>query len=395
MKKIDLSKMAEDTRLAHMGRAPEDYFGVVNPVVARTSTILFPNMAAYEDMDRLYRYARYSNPTSVTFERAMADLEGGFNAVSTPSGLSAITTAMLAFLKPGDHCLVSDSIYPPTRNFCNRYLARWGVEIEYYDPAIGSGIAEKFKKNTTVVYMESPGSATFDVQDVPAITAAARKKGIATIVDNSWGGGILFRPLEHGATISLQSATKYISGHADIMLGFAAADSEENYKKLKLAATDLGVFAAPDNIVLAFRGLRTMKIRMRQNAESAMAIAQWLHKRPEVQRVYYPPLKDHPTHAIWKRDFKGANGILSILLKEAPREANHAFGDSLTLFPVGSSWGGYESLLQPQFMDINRVAVPWREKGAMFRLQIGLEDPQDLIADLEKGFAAFNAIRKQ
>jgi cystathionine beta-lyase len=347
-------------------------------------------MESYEDLNRLYRYARYSNPTSHKFEEAMAELEGGFGAISAPSGLSAITTSVLAFAKAGSHLLVSDSIYPPTRDFFNNFVPRYGVQVEYYDPNIGAGIAQKIRKDTSLIYMESPGSATFDVMDVPAISSVAQKAGVTTIVDNSWSGGVLFRPLEHGVNISLQSATKYIGGHGDLMLGFAVADTEDHYKTLKATARDLGVFASPDNIVLALRGLRTMKLRLAQNEASAMRIAQWLESRPEIARVYYPALPSHPSHAIWKRDFSGCNGILCILLRPAPKAAVHAFVNSLKLFPVGSSWGGYESLLQPQFMERNRVTVPWTEKGAMLRLQIGLEDSQDLIEDLQRGLEIFS-----
>lgn len=379
------------TRLIHLGRAPKEYFGIVNPPISRTSTILFPSLDAYEDKDRKYRYARMGNPLSDKFECAMAEIENGHAAISTPSGLTAITTSLLAFLKSGDHVLVTDSLYQPSRLFCDNVLTRFGVEVEYYDPLIGAGISGLIRNNTTVIYMESPGSATFEIQDVPAIVQAAKARNIITIADNSWSAGLLFRPLDHGADISLQSCTKYVGGHSDINLGVSVARTPELYKQLKKTALDLGVCAGAEDLYLALRGLRTISLRMRQCAENAMIVAEWLKGRNEVQRLYFPALESDPNHALWKRDFSGTNGLLSILLRPAPKAAVSAFVDSLELFPVGSSWGGYESLLQPQYLKTCRTAVPWREDGALLRLQIGLEDPQDLIKDLEQAFAKFEA----
>ncbi len=384
--KMTRKKHGLNTTLMHLGRDPDEYYGIVNPPIVRASSILFPSLEEYENKDRKFRYARYGTPLSDKFEKAMTELEGGYAAVTVPSGLAAISLSMLAMLKSGDHVLVTDSIYPPARQFCNNTLSRMGVEVEYYDPRLGAGIETRIKANTRVIYMESPGSATFDVQDVPAIVAAAKKKYVFTIVDNSWSAGLLFQPFRHGADVVIQSVTKYVGGHSDIMLGVAIGGTEEVYTKLKATAMDLGICAGSEDIYLALRGLRTLPLRLKQCAANAMEVAKWLVKRPEIQKIYYPALADHPDHKIWKRDFTGANGLLGVLLKPAPKAKLAAFVDSLELFPIGSSWGGYESLLQPQYLIHSRSAVPWTEEGMLLRLQIGLEDPEDLIADLEQGF---------
>ncbi|MBK6897148.1 MAG: cystathionine beta-lyase [Alphaproteobacteria bacterium] len=378
-----------NTKLVHMGRNPDAYFGLANLPVGRVSTIMYPSLEAYENPSHKFRYGRVGNPASEAFETAIAELEEGCNAITASSGLGAITTAILAFVKSGDHLLMCDGIYPPTRQFCDDTLRRMGVEVEYYDPLIGKGIEKRIRKNTTLIYMESPCSATFEVQDVPAIAAAAKKHGVMTMIDNSWSGGLLFKPIRHGVNVSVQSATKYIGGHSDLTMGVAVADTEKTYKTLKRGAVNIGAFASPDDLWLALRGLRTMAVRMKQNAQNAMVVAQWLEKQPEIKRVFYPPLKNDPSHKLWKRDFSGANGLLAILLKEAPKKAASDFVNGLELFPIGSSWGGYESLLQPQYLEKYRSAVPWTEKGACLRLQIGLEDPEDLIVDLEKGLERF------
>ncbi len=383
--------MRRDTALVHAGRKPEDYHGVVNPPLVRTSTILYPNLAAYEDKNHRYRYGRLGNPLSDSFERAIADLEGGFDAISCQSGMSAITTALLSFLKTGDHLLVADTCYPPVRDFCRNILARMGVETEYYDPMAGIEIESLIRPNTAVIYMESPGSGTFEVMDVPAVARLARNKGVVTIIDNTWSAGILFNPIKHGVNVCLQSATKYIGGHSDINLGVIVAADEETFARLRQMSWDLGVCAAAEDLNLALRGLRTLTTRMKQNAANAQAVMDWMAGRPEIQKLYHPSLPGHKGHDIWKRDFTGANGIFSFLLKPAPREAVHSFVDALTLIPIGSSWGGYESLLQPQYPAKIRSAVPWTENGALLRFQIGFEDPADLIANIEQALKIFNS----
>lgn len=389
---LDKKDLRPNTKLVHTGRNPDAYFGIVNPPVARTSSIILPNLAAYEDPSHRYRYARLGNPMSDAFEGSMAELEGGVGAIGTQTGLSAITTTILACMKAGDHLLIVDTVYPPVRGFCKNVLTRMGIEFDYYDPCIGEGIKDLIKDNTRVIYMESPGSATFEVQDVPAIVKVAKAKGITTMIDNTWSAGLLFRPLRHGVDISLQSCTKYIGGHSDINLGVVVCADTEMEKTIRACAHDMGVAPAQEDMALALRGLRTLTTRLKQNAKNAKLVMEWLEQRSEVERVYYPALEGHKGHDIWKRDFTGGNGLFSILLKPASKEAVHGFVDALELFPVASSWGGYESLLQPQYLEKCRDAVPWREKGALLRLQIGLEDPQDLIHDLEQGFQVYNEL---
>lgn len=383
MSKID-KNWKFDTKLAHLGKDPEAYFGIVNPPIARASTILYPSLAAYEDKNHKYRYGRVGNPMTDAFEGAVTELERGFGAVVTPTGLSAITTAILAVVKSGDHILVTDSVYPNTHDFLQNMAPRMNVEVEYYDPAIGAGIEALVRDNTSLIYLECPGSGVYDMQDVPAIVGVAKAKGVKTIADNTYAAGILFRPLEHGVDYSLQAATKYIGGHSDINLGFVVAGAEEDYKPLRQTAWDLGQTAAAEDMYLALRGLRTLTTRLKQNAANAEKIVEWIKDRPEIAEVYFPALPSHKGYDIWKRDFSGTNGLFSIRLQPAEREKVHAFVDALKLFPVGSSWGGYESLCQPQYMHKVRRAVKWTEVGQILRFQVGLEDPADLIADLEQ-----------
>jgi cystathionine beta-lyase len=368
----------QDTEIVHLGRAPEEYYGMVNPPVVKASSIIYNSYEEYQSVD--YKYARSATPLSEKLEEAMAKLEGGYNAITASSGFSAITTTLLAFLKAGDHLLMTDSVYPPTRHFCDDVLQRFGVQVEYYAPTIGKDIEKLIRKNTKVIYMESPGSSTFEMIDVPTVVVAAKKKSVITIFDNSWSGGVLYKPFKHGVNIIVQSLTKYVGGHSDIMLGVAITDIKKNYDILKETANNLGVCGGSDECYLALRGLRTIKLRLKQHASNAMKVALWLEKQPKVQRVFYPALPSHATHKIWKRDFTGANGLLSVLFKPMPEKAIANFANALELFPVANSWGGYESLLQPQ--DLSRRTVKWKEKGALLRLHIGLEDPDDLIADL-------------
>lgn len=388
---MDKNNYKEKTKLAHIGSAPEEYFGIVNPPIARASTILYPNLAAYEDPNHKYRYGRMGNPLSDKFEGAMAEIENGFNAATTASGLSAITLVLTSGLKAGDHALIVDSLYPPARDFCNQILAKFGVEIEYYDPHIGESIEKLCKDNTALIYLESPGSGTFEVQDVPAITDVAKAKGIKTIIDNTYSAGLLFKPLDHGVDYSLQSATKYIGGHSDINMGVVVANTEDNYKALKSTAINRGDCASAEDLYLGLRGLRTISLRLKENAASAMTIAAWLETQNGIAQVLHPALESSPDHALWKRDFNGANGVFSIVLEKSSKDAVHAFVNALDLFPIGSSWGGYESLLQPQYLSKYRSINPRPEgEGALLRLQVGLEDTDDLIADLQQALNIFN-----
>ena len=380
----------EATRLAHMGLSPDDYHGIVNPPIARVSTILYPSLAAYEDPGHIYRYGRMGNPLSDAFEQAMCEIEQGVGAISTGSGLSAITTTLLAFLESGDHALIVDTAYPPLRDFVKNTLARFGVEVEYYDPMIGGDIAGLIRDNTRMIYMESPGSGTFEVQDVPAIVAAAQARGVMTAIDNTYSAGILFKPFTHGVDIAIQSCTKYIGGHSDINLGIAVARQEEHYQRLKKTAVDMGICAGAEDLYGGLRGLRTLAVRMKQAEENALTLLEWLQGREEVAQLYHPALPGHLGHEIWKRDFSGANGLLTVRLKPAPEQVVHDFVNALELFPIGSSWGGYESLLQPQYPHKTRTTPKWEAEGRMVRLQVGLEDPQDLIADLERAFGVLS-----
>ena len=376
-------KYQKETQLMHAGRKPEDYFGVVNPPISRTSTILYDNYAAYLDPNTKYRYGRINNPLSQSFEEAVAELEGGYHAISTSSGLAAITTTLLAFLKAGDHLLIVDSCYPPARSFVKKQLRSFGVDVEFYDPLIGGGIADLIKDNTSMIYMETPGSATFDVQDVPAIVKAAKEKGVMTVADNTYSAGILFRPLEHGVDIAVQSAAKYMGGHSDLNLGLSVAATQEHYKKLKSCAVNMGACAGAEDLYLAMRGLRTVQMRLDYVQKNLAFILKWFNNRPEVQKIYCPCVEGSPGHEVWRRDFSGANGLFSVLFKpEYSQDSVAHFVDSLELFPIGSSWGGYESLIQPQDMKSSREN--WREDGVLIRFQIGHENPQDLINDLER-----------
>lgn len=375
---------SENTKLTHVGRNPDGYHGLVNPPIARTSTIIYPNLDAYENPEHRYRYGRLGNPLSDAFEGAMAELEGGVGAVGTQTGMSAITTSILAFVKAGDHLLMADTVYPPTRDFCKNILARMNVEVEYFDPMIGDGIESHIRDNTSVIYMESPGSGTFEVMDIGTVTKVAKTKNVITIIDNTWSAGILFKPLEHGVDVCFQSCTKYVGGHSDINLGCIVTRNENLLKTIRKAAWDLGVAPSAEDMYLALRGLRSLTTRMKQNAANAARVIEWMQTRDEFTKIFYPALKEHKGHENWKRDFKGANGIFSFVLKPASKEAVHKFINALELFPLGSSWGGYESLCQPQYLKNYRTAVPWNDEGACFRFQIGLEDPEDLIKDIEQ-----------
>lgn len=380
----------KETKLMHAGRNPDDYFGVVNPPICRASTILYKDFAAYYDPDTKFRYGRINNPLSNAFEEAISELEGGFHAITASSGMAAITTTLLSFVKAEDHLLMVDSCYPPTRFFVNKQLRAYGVEVEYYDPMIGAGIKDLIRENTAVIYLESPGSATFEVQDVPAIVKIAKDRDILTIMDNTYSAGVLFRPLEHGINISVQSAAKYLGGHSDVNLGVAVADTEAHYKILKSCAMNLGTCAGAEDLYLSLRGLRTLEMRMNYAQKNMHSILAWFEKRKEVQCLYSPILETNRGHDIWKRDFSGANGVFSVLFRpEYQKEDIARFVDSLELFPVGSSWGGYESLIQPQDMKFYRS--DWTEEGFFLRFQIGNENTKDLIADLEQGILNLKA----
>jgi len=385
-----------DTLLAHAGRAPEKNFGVVNPPVYHASTILFPTVAEYEASGRnrynQITYGRHGSPTSRAFEEAVATIEGGHRAVAFCSGASACFASILAFVKAGDHILMVDSVYGPVRSFCTNFLKRFGVETTFYDPLIGANIASLFKPNTVLVYLESPGSITFDVQDVPAIVAAAKVRGLKTMLDNTWSAPLFLKPLALGVDVDIISATKYIVGHSDAMMGIAVC-TEESFLPVRNAATEMGNHAAPDDCYLALRGLRSAGVRLRQHQKQALALAHYLEARPEVGRVMYPALPSDPGHALWKRDFTGASGLFGVALKQGtPKKAVDAMLDGFELYGMGASWGGFESLVLPTHPDHLRTAAPWKS-GPCLRFHAGLEDIDDLIADLDRGFERLNAMK--
>ena len=384
--------MKDDTIIVGAGRHPEDNYGIVNPPVYHASTILFPTMQAYqaEKPPGTVRYGRRGTPTSFALEQAVAELEGADHAVTMCSGLSAVYCALSAFVAGGDHVLMADNVYGPARNIANTILARFGVEITFFDPLIGAHIAGLIRDKTRAVYFESPGSHTFEMLDVPAVAAAARDRGVKVLMDNTWASPLFFKPFEHGVDLVVHAATKYIVGHSDAMLGVVTM-RRADYDQLREHTQAMGVCAGPDDIYLGQRGLRTIGVRMRQHQVNAARMAEWLQSRPEVSRVLYPALPEDPGHEIWKRDFLGASGLFGVILKPCENSAVAAMLNGLELFGMGSSWGGYESLLVPSNPAKNRTATTWAPEGPSLRMHVGLEDVDDLIADLEKGFARLKA----
>jgi cysteine-S-conjugate beta-lyase len=379
-----------DTRLAHAGRDPARYQGFVNTPIYRGSTVLFPTMACLEQNAQDFSYGRLGTPTVTALQSMIAELEGGHATLLAPSGLSAICTALLAFVSAGDHILVADSVYRPTRRFCDNMLKRLGVAITYYDPVIGGGISELFINRTKLVFTESPGSQTFEVQDIPAIAQAAHARGAVVILDNTWATPLFFEPFAHGADVSIQAATKYIVGHADAMLG-AITTSKETTSLVAKAHDELGLCPGPEDVYLGLRGLRSLSVRLGRHQASGLALAEWLAGRKEVARVLHPALPADPGYVLWKRDFTGASGLFSIVLEPFSHEAVAAMLDGLELFGMGYSWGGFESLILPFDPSAYRTATTWKAEGPALRLHVGLEDIDDLKADLEAGFARLTA----
>lgn len=375
-----------NTRLAHMGNDPQDFYGFVNPPVVHASTVLFPDAQTMSTRNQPYTYGLRGTPTTDALARAIDELEGSAGTIILPSGLAAVCLPLLAFLSAGDHALIVDSVYGPTRHFANTMLKRLGVEVEYYDPLIGADIARLMRSNTKVVFTESPGSNTFEVQDIPAIAEAAHAGGATVMMDNTWATPLFFRPLEHGVDISIHATTKYPAGHSDVLSGTVSAN-EACWERLHDAFITLGVCAGPDDAYQVLRGLRTMGVRLARHQESALAIARWLEGQPGVAQVLHPGLESHPGHAIWKRDFSGSSGIFSIVLAQGGEEEAHAFLNALELFGLGYSWGGFESLAVHVFLG-DRTITMGDYPGPVIRLQIGLEDVEDLKADIAKGLAA-------
>jgi cystathionine beta-lyase len=382
------------TRFVTGGRDPFAQHGYVNPPVYHASTLLYRSAEDFLARRGRYHYGRRGTPTTEALSGALAELEGPTCAgvALLPSGLAAISSALLATLKAGDHILVTDSVYEPTRKFCNGILARFGVDTTYFDALIGAGIAALIKPNTRAVFVESPGSLSFEIQDVPAIAATAHAHGALVLMDNTWASPLYFRALENGVDLAIQSGSKYIGGHSDLMLGTVAAN-QAAWPSLIKTVYGMGLCVGPDDMYLGLRGLRTMGVRLAQHHKSGLEIARWLEARPEVSRVLHPGLPSHPGHAIWQRDFTGASGLFSIVLKPVPQAAVYAFIDALALFGIGASWGGFESLIIPFDCTDVRTATRWAPGGPTVRFHIGLEDVADLIGDLERGFAAMAAAR--
>lgn len=384
------------TRAVTGGRRPEWTQGVVNVPVWRASTILYDDVAdlrAAGGADTHHRlfYGRRGTPTQWALADALTALEPGAHATLLyPSGVAAITTALLAYLEPGDELLLPDSSYDPTRAFANGMLRRMGVTTRFYDPTIAAGIADLMTPATRVLFLESPGSLTFEVQDVPAMTAVARARGVTTILDNTWATPLLFPAMAYGVDVTIMACTKYVVGHSDAMLGSATA-VESHWERLRQITYQLGQHVGPDDAALGARGLRTMAVRLKQHGESSIRIARWLADQPGVARVLHPALPGCPGHEIFTRDFRGSAGLFSFVLDGGSDAARAALIDGLTFFGIGYSWGGYESLALPIDPERNRTATRWQAEGPMIRLQIGLEDTDDLIADLDRGLARFRA----
>jgi cystathionine beta-lyase len=384
------SRYRPATEVAHAGRDPRRYLGAVNTPVFRASTILLPTMA---DLERASRgeypglsYGLHGLPTVTDFQRALAVLEGGHAALAVPSGLTATTLPLLALLKPGDHLLVTDAVYGPTRRFCDNHLRRLGMDVGYYDPLAGAAIVDAFRPNTKLVFAESPGSLTFEVQDIRAIADAAHERGVRVVLDNTWATPLGFRAFDHGVDVSVHAATKYIGGHSDVLLGAIVANAD-TFPALHRLWTDMGVTPSSDDCFLGLRGLRTLGVRMQRHEASAREIATWLVARPEVREVLYPALPGDRGHALWKRDFRAASGLFGVVLQPVDGAAIGRMLDGMRIFGMGWSWGGFESLLIPTWPERARTVTRWSPGGPSLRVHVGLEDPQDLIEDLDAGFA--------
>ena len=384
------SRYRPATEVAHAGRDPRRYLGAVNTPVFRASTILLPTMA---DLERASRgeypglsYGLHGLPTVTDFQRALAVLEGGHAALAVPSGLTATTLPLLALLKPGDHLLVTDAVYGPTRRFCDNHLRRLGMDVGYYDPLAGAAIVDAFRPNTKLVFAESPGSLTFEVQDIRAIADAAHERSVRVVLDNTWATPLGFRAFDHGVDVSVHAATKYIGGHSDVLLGAIVANAD-TFPALHRLWTDMGVAPSSDDCFLGLRGLRTLGVRMQRHEASAREIATWLVARPEVREVLYPALPGDRGHALWKRDFRGASGLFGVVLQPVDGAAIGRMLDGMRIFGMGWSWGGFESLLIPTWPERARTVTRWSPGGPSLRVHVGLEDPQDLIEDLDAGLA--------
>ncbi len=381
-------KYSDETLVTTLGRNPEAHDGSINPPVERVSTRVFPNLEAYEAALTTGRLNDFIGSKSVRWlESAVAALEGPeSHVIASQSGMASLTLIFLTVLGPNDHLLLPDTVFHPTRAIADGLLQRMGISTTFYDPLIGHGIGALIQPNTKLILVESPGSATFEVQDIPAITGVAHAAGVLVAMDNSWATPLNFRPLEHGVDFSMCAITKYLVGHSDIIMG-TVATSSEYIDRLHQTSNQLGYNCSSDDVYLALRGLRTMALRLRQHEKSALRIAEWLQQRKEVRRVLHPAFPTCPGHEYWQRDFSGSSGLFSVVFDPLPRSSLVRFLESLQLFRIGVSWGGFESLVLPMYPEKIRTAVPWTEEGSVIRINIGLESPDDLESDLERALA--------
>jgi cystathionine beta-lyase len=382
------------TDVAHLGRTPAEHLGAVNTPVYRATTILFDTLADLEAAERGdypgVTYGLHGLPTVTDLQAAVSALEGGHASLAVASGLAAITLALIGTVNAGDHVLVTDAVYGPTRRFCDNQLKRFGIEVSYYDPLAGEAIERDFRPNTRLVFAESPGSLTFEVQDIPAIARVAHARGALLMLDNTWATPLGFAPFAHGVDIALHAGTKYIGGHSDVLVGVIDC-TEATYPCLHRLWTDMGVALSSDDAFLALRGLRTLAVRLERHTQSALRIAQWLREQPEVAEVIYPALPGSRGHELWKRDFTGACGLFGVALKPAPKARVSALLDGMRLFRMGWSWGGFESLIIPANVERAKRTFKWQVDGPYLRLHVGLESAEDLIADLADGLARLRA----
>jgi cystathionine beta-lyase len=392
----DHKKLGFATRMSHLGRAGVKSHGFVNPGVHRGSTVLYPDAEARRDsgpkrFDRYMTYGTQGGPTHYALEDVIADIEGGTRCTIVSTGLAAVTVPLTAYLKNGDHCLMPDSCYGPARTFSDTLLASWGIETTYYDPTVDeAGMAALIRPNTKVVYLESPGSHTFEVQDVPALARAAHARGCKVLMDNTWGIHN-FQPFQHGVDVSIQALTKYVGGHSDILLGSVTVNTDEDHRIVRSAASTMGHYASPDDCWLALRGARTMAMRLKAQEAASLEVATWLEQQPQVKRVLHPALPSHPQHAIFKRDFTGGCSLFGVVLDPRYDQGGmFRFVNALQLFGIGASWGGFESLALPTSGGITRTAGSGDFGGPTLRLHIGMEDTQDLISDLAQGLRVLN-----
>jgi cystathionine beta-lyase len=387
------------TKLVTAGRSKKWTGGVVNPPIQRASTVVFDsvaekNQATLNRTNKTLFYGRRGTHTHFAFQEAMVEIEGGAGCALYPCGAAAIANSILSFVQTGDHILMVDTCYEPTRDFCEKIMKKMGIETTYYDPTIGAGIRELIQPNTKVLFTESPGSITMEIQDIPTLAAIAHEHDIIVMLDNTWAAGVNFSPFEHGVDISIQAATKYIVGHSDVMLGTAVAN-EKCWDQLREQSYLMGQCVSPDDAYSALRGLRTLDVRLRQHAESSLKIATWLAERPEVNQVRHPALASCPGHEFFQRDFTGGNGLFSFVLNTTCPAATTALLDGMQHFSMGYSWGGFESLIlanEPASFNALRTVAHPHFDGTLIRVHIGLEDSDDLIRDLDAGFARYNDV---